>query len=182
MALLLWTAASIGAETIDRTIAFVSKEPVLLSDVRLQMALKEMDEETALETVVDEFVMFEEAHRLTPQRPSVEAITREASALKDQLGARFSTRALERLVARQLVIRSYIDVRLRPTVRIEDSSLQREYTERFASVKDAPALEAVAEELRATLEREALERKIEEWIRFARSRASIRYPQKEPVR
>jgi hypothetical protein len=174
LALIAVCAAAHGGEVVERTVAFVNKKPVLLSDVVLTRALLELDENEAIERSIDEVLMYEEASRLVTDPPSEEAVANAVKALVEKAGTAFSPAALHRKAQTQLTISQYIELRLRPLVRIDDDEVRRKFNERAASDPLAPAFSLVAPSIRETLERRALDEKIEEWVASLRRREGVR--------
>ncbi len=111
-ALFVALAASASAETvIERVLADLGGEPILLSEVRLVERLKRLDRAAALEAALDERLMYQEASRL-PQA----VLTRdEARAACDDLAAKAPELApdpaLCALARREAVVLKYIGVR-----------------------------------------------------------------------
>jgi hypothetical protein len=165
-------------ETVERVVAVVDERPVLLSDVRALQAVRGLGEEAAREAAIDERLMHVEAVRL----PQAE-VTREE---EDQAVARLlETRPalrdsvpepdLRRLVRRQIAILKYVEFRFRPQVRVGDDEVRKAWEEEQAGRPAGPAFEDEQEELRARLERRALDERIEAWVRELRARADVRY-------
>ena len=111
-------AASAHAETlIERVLADVAGEPILLSEVVLVERLKHLDREAALESVVDQRLMYQEAVRL-PQaalsgaeaQAACEDLTRKAPELADDP-------ALCALARREAVVLKYVGLRFAPEER-----------------------------------------------------------------
>lgn len=166
-----------GAGTlVERTLAFVNKKPVLLSDVRLTQALLQLEEKEAIERTIDEILMFEEASRLLNDAQGEEALAIAVGALQEKTGDRFAAAALRRKALVQIVIASYIDLRLRPLVRVEDAEVRKLFSEKAANEVEAPDFGLVAQSIRDLLERRSLDQKIEEWITSLRRREEIRRP------
>ena len=163
-----------GAGTVvERTVAFVNRKPVLLSDVALTRALLKLDEKEATERTIDEVLMFEESVRLTSDTPSEETVARAISSLAEKAGPGFTGAALRRKALVQLAISSYIELRLRPQVRVEDEEVQKVYNERV--VRDPqPPFELIADSIRESLENQALDRRIEDWVTSLRAREEVR--------
>jgi hypothetical protein len=174
LALIAAAAAAIGGEVVERTVAFVNKKPVLLSDVMLTRALLQLDENEAIERSIDEVLMYDEASRLVSDPPSDGAVESAVKALREKAGLAFSDAALRRKAVTQLTISQYIDVRLRPLVRIDDDEVRRKFNERAASDPLAPAFSLVAPSIREALEKRALDEKIEEWVASLRRREAVR--------
>jgi predicted ribosome quality control (RQC) complex YloA/Tae2 family protein len=175
--LALSASADAGA-IVERTLAFVNKKPVLLSDVALTRALLQVDDKDALERTIEEVMMYEDASRLLsePARPADLEVA--VLALKERAGPGFKTPALTRKALVQLAIKNYIDIRLRPLVRVDDAEVRKVFNERLAGLARPEALSAVAPEIRDQLERRALDQRIEEWVTSLRRREEVRFPQK----
>ena len=128
--ILLWAlsayppAASAGA-LVERTVAFVNKRPVLLSDVELTRTLLGIDGPEALEQTIDEVLMFEEASRLLSEPAAAETVESAVRALREKAGHGFTEAALRRKARVQLAIANYIQIRLRPLVRVDDAEVRK---------------------------------------------------------
>ncbi len=162
---------------VEKTLAFVNKKPVLLSDVDLTKALLELDENVALERTIEEFMMYEEASRLLTEPPPPVALEAAVLVLREKAGRGFKTQALTRKAVVQLAIQSYIDVRLRPLVRVEDEEVRKVFNEQLAAEALTPAYSEVAPQIRDVLQRRALDARIEEWVTSLRRREEVRRPQ-----
>lgn len=177
IALGLASGVPVEAGTIvEKTLAFVNKKAVLLSDVELTGALLELDEKTALERTIEEFMMHEEASRLLSEPPPPEAVEAAVLALREKAGPGFKTQALRRKALVQLAIKSYIDIRLRPLVRVDDAEIRKVFNEKLATEALPEAFTVVAPEIREMLERQALDARIEEWVTSLRRREEVRRP------
>lgn len=165
---------SLAGRVVEGTVAFVNKKPVLLSDVELTRALLKLDEKEATERAIDEVLMFEEASRLLPAAPPEEEVTRAVAALLEKAGSGFTPAALRRKALVQLAISNYIELRLRPQVRVEDEAVRAAFNERVARDPQTPLFDLVADAIREGLESRALDQKIEEWVASLRMREAIR--------
>ena len=159
---------------IERTLAFVNKEPILYSDVALTRALLPLEEGDALERTIDEGLMFDEASRLLNDSPSEDTIARAVLALREKTGTGFTAPALRRKALVQLAISNYIDQRLRPLVRVEDAEVRKAFNDRVLNDPQPSLFSQVADAIRESLERRSLDQKIEEWVAALRLRAEIR--------
>lgn len=159
---------------VERTVAFVDKKPVLLSDVELTRVLLKLDEKEATERAIDEVLMFEEASRLAPAAPPEEEVARAVMALSERAGSGFTPAALRRKALVQLAIANYIELRLRPQVRVEDEAVRAAFNERVARDPQTPLFNLVADAIRESLESRALDQKIEEWVASLRRREAVR--------
>jgi hypothetical protein len=161
---------------LERTVAFVNKRPVLLSDVELARKLLKLGEAEAIERSIDETLMFEEASRLLNDAPAADAVEAAVAVLREKAGSGFSQAALKRKALVQLAVANYIDLRLRPLVRVEDAEVRRVFNEMVATQPETPAFSAIGPGLRQSLEADALDERIEEWVAGLRLRADIRRP------
>lgn len=171
------TAARAEGELIERILAVVDGRPLMLTEVRLVERVKGLDRKTALETLIDERLMFREAARLTQAAGTVEGEEEAYLSLARPLDPSSVVSAeadLRRLAHRQLTILRYIESRFRPQIRIADEDVRRAYETRQAG-RDAPPFEAAALEIRRQLADRELDERIEAWIRELRAGAEIRY-------
>jgi hypothetical protein len=147
-----------------------------MSEVRLLARIRGEDEKTALQTLIDERLMFREASRLSQAAVTPEDEERALSDLRAKLGRAEPEPEdeLRRLARRELTILKYIESRFRPQVRVDDETVRREYAVRQQEVADTP-LPPAAEALRAELLERALDDKIEAWIKDLRAQAEIRF-------
>jgi len=174
--LVLLSASASAGELIERTVAFVNKRPILLSDVRLTKALLGLDDEPAVERSIEEALMFEEASRLLSGVPAEEKVATEIKNLETRSGGGFSQAALRRKALAQIAISDYIDLRLRPLVRVDDAEVRRTFGDKAKDDPKAPAFDEVEDRIRESLERRSLDRRIEEWVTSIKRRADIRRP------
>lgn len=170
----LATCTAEAGTVVERTLAFVGRKPVLLSDVGLTRVLLKLDEAQALERTIDETLMFEEASRLITQTPPEDVVVRAMQGLSEKTGAGFSFHALRRKALVQLTIANYIDLRLRPQVRVEDAEVRRVFNERVLNDPEPPPFNLVADAIRESLEQRSLDEKVEEWVASLRRREDIR--------
>ena len=171
----------IAGTLVERTEAFVNKRPVLLSDVELARALLKLDPAEALERSIDENLMFEEASRLLNDTPSGESLEAAIETLREKAGSAFSDAALRRKALVQLAIANYIELRLRPLVRVEDAEVRKAFNQMVAREPQPPSFSAIGPSLRASLEAKVLDERIEEWVTGLRRRADIRRPTTSPL-
>lgn len=179
---LLTLALAQGAhagDIVERTVAFVNTQPVLLSEVALTRALLELDESAAIERTIEEVLMYGEAVRLVSEALPEEEVSKAFATLREKAGDGFAKAALRRKAIAQLTIAKYIDLRLRPLIRIEDAEVRRTFNERLANDPLAPVFNLVAQSIRETLERRSLDQRIEEWVASLRVREAVR---RTPVR
>jgi hypothetical protein len=169
---------SAGGEVVERILAVAEGRPVLLSEVRLQQELRGVDQEAALEGLIDERFMYREAARLPAAVASAEEEARAVEALRARLGPRaeeFSAEGLRRVARRQATILKYVELRFRSQVRIDEADLRRAYAAQHEGQVSSPSYEEAAPALQRRLEDEQLGQRIEAWVRDLRASALVRY-------
>jgi hypothetical protein len=172
------------AELVERILAVVDERPLLLSEVRVLGTVLRLDQDRALEKALDERLMYQEAARLPQADVSVEEEDRALAALierRPEVGEKVPETELRRLLRRQLAILKYVEFRFRPQLGVTDEEVRQAFEaeqtgkEGAPPVGDRPSFEQAAPELRARLERRAIDERIESWVRDLRSRANVRY-------
>jgi len=167
-----------AGEILERILAVVDERPLLLSDVRALSAVRGLAEGKALEAAIDERLMHVEAARLPQADVPAEEEDRALAlllethpALRDEV----PEPDLRRLLRRQLAILKYVEFRFRPQVRVSDEEVRKAWEEEQAGRPAGPALEDEQEAIRERLERQALDERIEAWVKELRARADVRY-------
>lgn len=172
-----------AVQVVERIVAVVDDRPVFLSEVRTLGAVRGLDGEAARVAAVEERLMHLEAARLPQAEVSREE---EDRGLEQLLEARPALRHqveepdLRRLVRRQIAILKYVEFRFRPQLRIGEDEVRRAWDEAQAGRPSGPAFEDQRDELRARLERRALDERIEAWVAELRQRADVRYVGEPP--
>lgn len=177
-----WLAAP-GAggcgELVERVLAVADGTPILLSEAEATARLKGLTREGALEALIDQRLMLREAARLPEaalrQGEQERAYRQLLESTPEGLRASVDEAFLRQLARREAVILKYVELRFAAQVRVDEQDVRRAYEQEVGSRPAAPPLEDVADELRASLVRRALDRRIEEWVRELRSGAEIRY-------
>jgi len=165
--------------TIERVVAVVDGRPLLLSDQLTVERVRGLQQAEALEALVDERVMYQEASRLPQAEVRDEEVELQAARVLEQrpgLRDKVALRDLRRLLARQLTILKYVEFRFRPQLRVSDEEVRAAFE---ADPTAGDSWEAAKYELRARLERKALDERVEEWVRELRGRADVRYVGRE---
>ena len=145
------------AEVVERILAAVDDRPVLLSEVRVVEEVRGLAREQALEALIDERLMYEQAARLPQSVVSDEEVEGGVEGLlsaRPALAGRVGEADLRRLVRRQAAILKFVEFRFRPQVRVPDGLPPGE---REAQV------------------RRALDERIEAWVEELRAGADVRY-------
>jgi hypothetical protein len=176
-ALLLARPSPAQDQLVERILAVAEGRPVLLSEVRLIQALRGLDEQAALEELIDERLMLREAGRLAASAVTAAEEERAFSRLREtSAAARAAPEAgLRRLVRRQTAIVKYVDFRFRPQVSVGEALLRSTYEQRYADRTAAPSFEEAAPLLREELLSQLLDQRIEAWVAELRKTAAVRY-------
>jgi hypothetical protein len=172
-----------GREVVERVVAVVDDRPLLVSDVRAQRAVSGLADGPALEAAIDERLMYAEAARIPQAEVSAAEEDRALALLletKPSLRADVGDPGLRRLLHRQLAILKYVEFRFRPQVRVSDDDVRKAWEEEQAGRPAGPALEDEQEAIRARLERQALDDRVEAWVKELRARGEVRYVPPSP--
>jgi hypothetical protein len=163
LALLVGPAPEGGSVLLERILAVVNSHPVFLSNVRLLERVKGLSEKAALDELIDEALMGEEAARLPQAAVTADEEDRVYRELVSRLGGIPE------------VILKYVDFRFRTEVRISDGDVQKAYLAQYGQSASAPALSEVSDVLRKGLEDAQVGEKVEAWVKELRASAEIRY-------
>lgn len=183
----------------DRVLAVVDEDPVLASDVNrvLKLGLLQPNPgETSqklqgrvLEALIEERLRFHEIDRFGLEQVPVD----EINSRVDEIRKRFPNEAafqkalaevgldgkkLRQLVARQLLVLTYVDERLGPRVFVSLEEINRYYRDVLTPEMQrrgqaVPPVEDVREDIREVLKQQKLTQEIEKWTQELRDRADI---------
>jgi hypothetical protein len=165
--------------TIERVVVVVDGRPLLLSDVSDLGHVRGLAEDAALEAVIDERLMYQEASRLTQTEVLADEEERALAALlerKPALPAEVGEAGLRRILKRQITILKYVEFRFRPQLRVSDQQVRAAFE---GDPQAGESFEAEKERIRERLERRALDERVEAWVRELRGRADVRYVGRE---
>jgi hypothetical protein len=165
--------------TIERVMVVVDGRPLLLSDVGDLARVRGLAEEAALEAVIDERLMYQEAARLTQTEVLADEEERALAALlerKPALPVEVGEAGLRRILRRQITILKYVEFRFRPQLRVSDQQVRAAFE---SDPQAGESFEAEKERIRERLERRALDERVEAWVRELRVRADVRYVGRE---
>jgi hypothetical protein len=176
LALLAAAALATAGELVERIVAVVDERPLLLSEVRTLAAVRGLAPEAALQAAIDERLMHAEASRLAQAevRPEEERRALAALLARENPPAGVPEADLVRLVRRQIAILKYVEFRFRPQVRVDDAAVRAAWEKDAVGRPSGPALEDAQDAIRARLEREALDQRVEAWVQELRARADVR--------
>ncbi len=192
-------AASAPATLRDRVLAVVDEDPVLASDVEraIRLGLEqpqpgETDERfrrRVLDALIDQRLQFHEIDRFNFEQVPVDEIQKrvadirsrfpdEAAFQKALKEVGLDPKALRQLVARQLLVLTYVDERLGARVFVGPDELNRYYREVLTPEmqkrgQQPPPLEDVREDIRETLKQQKMTQEMAKWTQDLRTKADV---------
>ncbi len=183
----------------DKVLAVVDEDPILKSDLDRVIKLGfeqpkagesgEAFRRRALNDLIEERLRFHQIDRYGFQQVPVEEIEREVAKIR----ARFKDDAafqkalkdvgldgkkLRQLVARQLLVLTYVDERLGPRVFVSLEDINRYYRDVLTPEmqrrgQPVPPVEDVREDIREVLKQQRLTQEIATWTQELRTRADV---------
>ncbi len=197
MVLLAGTGAALRAQetTIDRIVARVDTDIILLSDVRALERYQQLvdgkseTEAQVLDRLIDQWIVRNEADTALFPHPTPDAIDRgvervqksfttaeEYETKKKQVG--LSDDDVRAMVASQLYLGDYLDSRFRPSVHVEAKDIQEFYEKAVISRAQArgqepPSLDAARDIIRDALIRKGIDEQTERWLTESRGRIVV---------
>jgi hypothetical protein len=184
---------------VDRVVAVVDEDPVLLSDVERVIGLglierRAQESEDALrrrvlDSLIEQRLRLHEIGRFGFEAAPLEEVDRQVAAI----AARFPDKsaftaelehlgldeaAVRQVVARQLSILAYVEERLGPRVFVGVEDIRRYYDEELtpelvARGEKAPPLDEVREQIRGVLRERRLNDEIDRWTEELRAKADV---------
>jgi hypothetical protein len=182
-------------EVIDRIVARIETDIILLSDIRaleryqdLVDGKSESDAQT-LDRLIDQWIVRNEADTAQFPHPSSDDVTRgvervqksfssadEYELRKKQIG--LTDADVRNMVATQLYLSNYLDSRFRPSVRVEDKDIEEFYQKAVvpraqARGQTAPPLETARDYIREALVQRNINDQTERWLNESRGRIHV---------
>ena len=183
----------------DRIVAIVDEEPILVSEIdrAIALGLKQRqpgENETAfrrrvLNDLIEERLRFQEIDRFGFEQVPVDAINQQVQKIRAQFPdeAAFqktlqqhglSLKDLRQLVARQLMVLTYVDEQLGPRVFVSLDDITAYYRnvltpEMLTQRQTVPPLDEVRDQIRTVLKEQRLNEAIENWTEDLRAEADI---------
>jgi parvulin-like peptidyl-prolyl isomerase len=184
---------------IDRILAVVDEDPILQSEVDQVIGLdlierqtEEPDEEyqrRVLTRLIDQRLRFHEIDRFGFSELPIDEVERQFSGFRERLGGgdRFVERlaelgldetSLKQLVARQIMVVTYVEERLGPRVFVGIDDITAYYddvltTEMAATGQPLPPIQEVREQIRDVVKQQRLNEEIGRWTEELRQKADI---------
>ena len=187
------------ATVIDRILAVVDEDPILLSEVEQAIALglverqaEETDEDyrrRVLARLIEQRLRFHEIDRFGFGELPIEEVERQVAGLVDGLGGgqRAADRlaelgldenALKQIVARQIMVMTYVEERLGARVFVGIDDIAEYYDDVLAAEMKArgqplPPIDDVREQIREVLKQQRLNRELDRWTEELRQKADV---------
>jgi hypothetical protein len=185
----------VGQEIVDRIVARVENDIILLSDVRVLSRYQQLvdgkseTDARVLDRLIDQWIVRTEAdvsHFPHPSDADIDrgmerlrgsfARTEEYEARKKQCG--LSDRELRDIVAAQLYLSNYLDSRFRPAVQIDPKAIEDFYEKGIvprakARGEEPPPLDAARDAIQEALIQRGINDQAEQWLKESRSRLHI---------
>lgn len=192
-ALLAAGPAARADEVIDRMLAVVAGDLIMMSDVAAAVEFGLVPQTSGddptrivLSQLIDRSLMLAEVDRYAPQEPSSEAVDRELGALRDRFTspqayvdalARFGVEeaSLRQTLRANLRLRAYLEQRF-AAVPPSDDDVRDYYAahrDRFTVRGDVQPLDAVRADVLQALSLDRRQAMVDEWLAGLRRRATI---------
>ena len=187
------------ATAIDRILAVVDEDPVLLSEVEQAIGLglverqaKESDEDyrrRVLGRLIEQRLRFHEIDRFGFGELPIEEVERQVAGLMAGLGGGeqaaerlaelgLDENALKQIVARQIMVMIYVEERLGARVFVGIDDITAYYddvltAEMKAAGQPLPPIDEVREQIREVLKQQRLNRELDRWTEELRQKADV---------
>jgi hypothetical protein len=192
-------AAETAPKLVDRILATVDGDPILLSDLERMVGLgivrrNEGESDAALhrrvlDRLVDNRLRLHELDRFGYEQAPLEEIDRRYQRIRERFASEAEFRAeldrlglddtrLRLLVARQISILAYVEERLGPRVFVGVEDIRKYFDEELkpqlvARGEPVPPIESVRESIRSVLRERRMNEEIDRWTRDLRAKADI---------
>jgi hypothetical protein len=182
-------------EVVDRIVARVENDVILLSDVRELKEYQEMldgkseSDSAILDRLIDQWIVRSEAQLSRFPEPKEEEIDREVSrvaksfnsaeeyeARKKQSG--LNDAEMRKIVAAQLYLSNYLDSRFRPSVQIDEKAIEDFYQNAVvprakARGQEPPTLDASRDIIQDALVQSDITEQADRWLKETRGRLRV---------
>jgi hypothetical protein len=194
-AMLLQTRASRAQEVIDRIVARVENDVILLSDIgqlaeyQIFVDGKAQSDDQILEHLIDQWIVRTEAAAARFPQPSDQDVQRSLARLKRSFSSpeAFEERKKQsgltddeilRQLKSQLYLSNYLDSRFRAAIQIDDNAIAEFYKNRLVPRAESrgqtpPTLEAAHDFIQEALVQRAINEQADKWLKESRSRVRV---------
>ena len=190
-----WPHSLCAQEVIDRIVARVESDVILLSDVsllaRYQLLVEGKSESDAviLDRLIDQWIVRNEATIARTPQPSDAEIDRglqrlqQSFASKEDYEARrklagLSEADVRRLTADQIFLNNYLDSRFRPSVQVDEQAIQDFYQNAVlprakSRGQNPPSLEAAHDYIQEALVQRGINDQADRWLKESHGRIHV---------
>ena len=195
VALVLMAGLARSQEVLDRIVARVDTDIILLSEVRaleryqLFVDGKSESDEQVLDRLIDQWIVRSEAKAALFAQPSETEVKRSLERLKRSFSSpeEYEGRKkqsgltdddIERMVRAQLYLSSYLDSRFRASIQIADKDVEQFYTTRIVPRAESrgqtpPTLDAARGFIQEALVQRAINEQSDRWLKESRARLRV---------
>jgi parvulin-like peptidyl-prolyl isomerase len=194
--------ASAHQTTIDRIVARVDTDIILLSDVRALERYQQLvdgkseSDAQVLDRLIDQWIVRNEADTAQFPHPAPDAIDKgvervqksftspeEYESKKKEVG--LTDADVSKMVASQMYLSNYLDSRFRPSVHVEPKDIQDFYDKAVipraqARGQEPPSLDAAKDVIREALIQSGIDEQANRWLAESRSRIGVEKMPEQP--
>ena len=192
---LLWLLPLAAQQVVDRIIARIGDDILMLSELEELRAFQQLIEGRSaarpelFEQLVRLWIVVTEAEAVNFPHPAPAQVEAAFAQLADSFGSReawqarlreagLTEAAVRRLLERQLLVSSYLDSKFRPALTIEETAIQRYYEEELIPQmrtrnQPLPPLDRVREQIRELLTQREISRRATQWLETARAQVRV---------
>jgi len=182
-------------EVVDRIVARVENDVILLSDVRALARYQQFldgkpeTDDQILDRLIDQWIVRTEAEASRSPRPSDADIDRGLSRVRDSFRsdeeyqarmkqAGLSEQDVQAMVVSQLYLSNYLDSRFRAAVHIDPKEVEDFYQTAVvprakARGQEPPSLDAARDSIQEALVQNGINQQAEQWLKESRLRLHI---------
>lgn len=195
LALLIATPSTPAQEVIDRIVARVDTDVILLSDVRMLARYqtfadgKSQSDADILDRLIDQWIVRNEAKAALYPQPSEEEVNRSLQRLKRSFSSDvsfeerkkqsgISDEEVLRMLRLQLYLSNYLDSRFRASIHIDEKEIEEFYRTRVLPRAESrgqapPALDAAKDFIQEALVQRAINMQADRWLKESRARVHV---------
>lgn len=195
LALFTVSLAAHGQEVVDRMVARVETDIILLSDLRelgryqIFADGKAEPDEQILNRLIDQWIVRSEANVALFPQPKDEDVERSLARLKRTFSSPeeyeerkklsgLSDDDILQLLKSQLYLSNYLDTRFRPSIQVDPKAVEEFYKTRVVPRAESrgqkpPTLDAAREFIQEALVQRAVNEEADKWLKESRSRVHV---------
>jgi len=193
--LLALAGYTFGQEVVDRIVAKVDTDIILLSDVRALARYQTLVDEKPqsdsqiLDRLIDQWIVRNEAQAALFPQPTDEAVQRSLERLKKSFSspeefqerekqAGLTDEDVERMLKAQLYLSNYLDSRFRASIQIDEKEIEEFYKTRVIPRAESrgqtpPTLDAARGFIQEALVQRAINVQADRWLKESRMRLRV---------